>query len=286
MTIGRTHWMLLGATAAGALLMPASASATATVTVQAAAGALTDGPYTVSAVSGFASEGAAVTDGINNGSAFGEVNSMTGQSEGFASADYFGSGEVDAAFDTTITNATTRARLYKYKFTIDAGGVDVEAFEGFLGGDAVAEFSVQIFATYKDTTALLFETSYQVEVDDGVTIANARTGTDIGYIPFEDGRIGVSWNEFTATVSIPFAIDPGTSFDFQYLLSAAARADGTESECGYGTCGGIGALANVADPGQISSDDLGFSSAEVPAPGAAILLGAGLAGIAGRRRRR
>jgi len=168
--------MLLGATAAGALLLPSMASASATVTVEAAAGALTDGPYTVSAVAGFAAEGAAVTDGINNGSAFGEVNSVTGQSEGFASADYFGSGVVDAEFDTTITNGTAKARLYKYKFTIDAGGVDVETFAGFAGGNALAEFSVRILAIYAGATQLLFETAYEVEVDDGVIISNPGPG--------------------------------------------------------------------------------------------------------------
>ena len=283
----RSFVSLLGVAAAGAVVLPGPAVAVATATAEARAGAVTVGPNIDIENAGLAFTNALISDAFgNNGSGFAEVSSLNGQSEGQASADFIGAGRGEAAFDVDVTNNTPVARTYKFKFAIDAGTVDVEFLNGYLGGDAEAAFSVQIFATYEGNTATLFETGYTVKVDDGETIINAGTGTDIGFTALNDGRIGVRWDQYVGTVTIPFAIQPGESFNFDYLLTASAFSDGVDPEAGYGNPGGISALTNAADPNQITPDDIGFSSAPVPAPATALVLAAGLAGLGGARRRR
>lgn len=197
--------------------------------------------------------------------------------KGAATAHYMDAygNEVWAAAGVAWSNTYTvsSAGAYTWDFFVENGELSIEDY--CYGPSMIAGYYLDIFF---DSALIWTSEAYLDGGQAGYTYD--VIGTDIGGTFFDYGSyFGYTFDRYDESLDLgTFAA--GDSFEISYELMVGVFGPGYET----------GAYASIGDPGDLSGGGLygtleGGGDATVPIPGAVWLLGSGLMGLAGFRRK-
>lgn len=209
----------------------------------------------------------------------------------------------DVLWSNTYTNQSATPQAMTGSFLIDSGTVTMSM------PDTTGSVYAVIFAQIEVNDELKFLSAAEMDMSDGGTPSFQTAGTVLnpGGQSLSPGFGSYSWGSYLGTVDLG-TLAPGQSVTVEYLL--ASYVIGSLAGCGggYGDYGGLtvgngdyggygGGLncgssygeARIGDPFNVpeggSQFTVNFSEVTTPEPASALVLGAGLAALAFRRRR-
>lgn len=184
----------------------------------------------------------------------------------------------EATFGELVTNTGLVAQDFFYDFTINGPRLHISDFAVVGPGDAAApvatynaEVRVNGTAVFSSSASLNGGLGGQVLTSSGTPFSTT------GIAALGTNEWGVEYDDFSTTLLLGnFA--PGETFLFETFVEVSVSAYGFE----------LGGLAQVGDPGDISSGGVGGTisggGTAVPGPMTLLLLGAGLLGFGIKRR--
>ncbi len=189
--------------------------------------------------------------------------------------------EAVSNWSQTFTNTTSEPVPYTFDFAIPEVVLGIADY-CYGCGSNTARYGIAINL---DGTRV-WDSSMVITLDDSGTLSIFRDGTNLGLSAETDPDYIFNAAYY---VSSPYSgslalgdFDAGDSFTLSYTMEVQAIGPGFER----------GAVASIGDPFTLSGTMTGTvssspgSPAPVPEPATLILLGTGLAGVAGVRRRR
>lgn len=181
----------------------------------------------------------------------------------------------EARTSETVTNSSGTAQNYSFSFLVKAPFLRLADFAGAGPGTVNApEASYEV--EFLLDGQVVFSSSAMLRGGQlGTTLV--ETGTDLGGNAYMSGDQMVSFDDYSATISLG-TLAPGQSFVFETRYTAIVSAASFE----------LGGMASVGDPNDLSSNGSGggIDVTPVPEPGTWALMLLGLAAVGGMCRHR
>jgi hypothetical protein len=196
----------------------------------------------------------------------------------------------------TITNTWGAPTAITVNFLVDNGEVGVSM------PNTPGSYSAGVAAEIKVDGNVLFSSTADMSITDGGMPTFNTTGTVLnpGGESLSEGSGSYSWAPYSGSIFLGL-LDVDESFTVEYLLTS--YANGSLPDCGTGG-GGYGygygygptdsgvscylgqSVGRIGDPLNIETNGPNQFDVATPEPASAAMLGAGLAALAFRRRRR
>lgn len=234
-------------------------------------------------------------------SPFGDIFYHTyGNASGNFGSRVSGSGEFDItstfSFEDTFTNLSGISQDYFFDFSIIPGVISTSELQLAVPGSLFSSYDIDVTLTTTSGTTSIFDSAASITTDLVGSTFN-ETGTSLGGMLFDSSYV---WDEYSASLGLGSFI-AGEVFSINYILTTTASGDipfGSGPVCGFdggeggdfeGGEGGCSAVARSGDPFGLNAGNTFTTSSQptsVPEPGVLLLMGAGLMGMVGTRRKK